>query len=175
MNDLLPEPRLEGSYRLARGRRIGFAEWGRADGVPVLWFHGTPGGRHQIAPDARRLAADMGIRLISLERPGIGGSSRHLYENIAEWADDVGTIVDRLGIDRFACVGLSGGGPYVLACAARSSRSHVCGRSARWRCTDIGGPTPSAADSSDFLPRSRRRSQPCAGHWATPCTLPCEL
>ena len=39
----LPEPRLEGSYRLARGRRIGFAEWGRAEGVPVLWFHGTPG------------------------------------------------------------------------------------------------------------------------------------
>jgi hypothetical protein len=38
MNDVLPEPRLEGSYRLARGRRIGFAEWGRADGVPVLWF-----------------------------------------------------------------------------------------------------------------------------------------
>jgi len=119
MHDLLPEPRLEGSYRLARGRRIGFAEWGRADGVPVLWFHGTPGGRHQIAPDARRLAADMGIRLISLERPGIGGSSRHLYDNIAQWAEDVGAIVDRLGIDGFACVGLSGGGPYVLACAAR--------------------------------------------------------
>jgi pimeloyl-ACP methyl ester carboxylesterase len=119
MNDVLPEPRLEGSYRLARGRRIGFAEWGRADGIPVLWFHGTPGGRHQIAPGARRLAAEMEIRLISLERPGIGGSSRHLYENVAGWAEDVGTIVDRLGIDRFACVGLSGGGPYVLACAAR--------------------------------------------------------
>ncbi|MGZ4211264.1 MAG: alpha/beta fold hydrolase, partial [Actinomycetota bacterium] len=49
------------------------------------------------------------------------------YGNVAEWAKDVGVVADRLGIDRFACVGLSGGGPYVLACAARYPDRMVAG------------------------------------------------
>jgi pimeloyl-ACP methyl ester carboxylesterase len=118
---------LEGSYQLAGDRRIGFAEYGRADGLPVFWFHGTPGGRGQIAPAARVVAQELGIRLIMLERPGIGDSTSHLYSSVEEWADDVGTIADHLGIDRFACVGLSGGGPYVLACASRFPDRMVSG------------------------------------------------
>jgi pimeloyl-ACP methyl ester carboxylesterase len=124
---VLPEPRLEGSYRLPGDRRLGFAEYGRADGVPIFWFHGTPGGRRQIAPEARVVAQDLGIRLIMLERPGIGDSTAHLYGTVTEWAADVGAIADRLGIERFACVGLSGGGPYVLACAARFPDRMVAG------------------------------------------------
>ena len=124
---VLPEPRIEGSYRLGAGRRIGFAEYGRAGGRPVFWFHGTPGGRRQIAPGARVMAQELGIRLIALERPGIGESTPFLYANIAGWADDVVRIADRLGIDRFACVGLSGGGPYVLGCAARAPDRMVAG------------------------------------------------
>jgi pimeloyl-ACP methyl ester carboxylesterase len=124
---VLPEPRLEGSYRLSGERQIGFAEYGRADGVPIFWFHGTPGGRRQIAPEARVVAQDLGIRLIVLERPGIGESTAHLYGHLAEWAVDVEVIADQLGIHRFACVGLSGGGPYVLACAARFPDRMVAG------------------------------------------------
>ena len=78
--------------------------------------------RHPRIGAARRL----GLRLIALERPGIGASTPHCYANIAAWADDVAEIADRLGIGRFACVGLSGGGPYVLACAARC-RTRVVG------------------------------------------------
>ena len=122
-----PEPRLEGSYRVGPGRRIGFAEYGRADGRPVFWFHGTPGGRRQIAPSTRVAACEMGVRLIALERPGIGESTPYLYANVAGWADDVTTIADRLGIGRYACVGLSGGGAYVLACAARAPGRMVAG------------------------------------------------
>lgn len=141
---MLPEPRLEGSYELSGARRLGFAEYGRADGVPIFWFHGTPGGRRQISPEARVVALELGIRLIMLERPGIGDSTAHLYRNLAEWAGDVGAIADRLGIERFACVGLSGGGPYVLACAARfperMTGGAVLGGVAPTRGTDaIGG------------------------------------
>jgi pimeloyl-ACP methyl ester carboxylesterase len=93
----------------------------------MFWFHGTPGGRRQIAPEARMVAQDLGIRLIVLERPGIGESTVHLYGHVAEWADDLEVIADQLGIDRFACVGLSGGGPYVLACAARFPGHMVAG------------------------------------------------
>jgi pimeloyl-ACP methyl ester carboxylesterase len=124
---VLPEPRLEGVYRLGPGRRIGFAEYGRPDGRVVFWFHGTPGGSRQVAPSARLAAQQRGIRLIALERPGIGQSTPHLYPNIAAWADDVGDIADRLGVGHFACVGLSGGGPYVLACAARHPQRMVAG------------------------------------------------
>ena len=117
---------LEGEYRLGE-RRIGFAEYGCAHGRVVFWFHGTPGGARQIAPVARATAQRLGIRLIALERPGIGASTPYLYPDIAGWAADVGEIADRLGIDRFACVGLSGGGPYVLACAARYPTRMVAG------------------------------------------------
>jgi pimeloyl-ACP methyl ester carboxylesterase len=124
--DVVLQPRLEGVYRLG-DRRIGFAEYGCANGRVVFWFHGTPGGSRQIAPLARTTAQRLGVRLIALERPGIGASTPHLYPDLGGWAADVGEIADRLGIDRFACVGLSGGGPYVLACAARDPERMVAG------------------------------------------------
>lgn len=135
------DPRLEGSYRLGRGRRIGFAEYGRADGRVVFWFHGTPGGSRQIAPAARVSAQRLGIRLIALDRPGIGHSTPHLYRSVAGWADDVVAIADRLGVGRFACVGLSGGGPYVLACAARHPQRMVAG-------VVLGGVAPTVGDEA---------------------------
>lgn len=116
MVEIVP-PYAEGTFRLACGRRVGFAEYGAPRGRPIFWFHGTPGGRGQIAPDARVVAREMGVRLISLERPGVGLSTRHLYENVTGWAHDVREIADCLELERFGVVGLSGGGPYVLACA----------------------------------------------------------
>jgi pimeloyl-ACP methyl ester carboxylesterase len=82
-----------------------------------LYFHGTPGARRQVPPDAGRAAADRGLRLISVERPGAGWSTPHLYSAVRDWAYDVADFARRLGLERFACVGLSGGGPYALACA----------------------------------------------------------
>ncbi len=123
----LPEPRLEGHYRVGPRRRIGFAEYGDPNGRVVFWFHGTPGGRRQISPQARVLAGERGIRLIVLERPGVGFSTRHLYDNVLGFADDVGIIADRLGVDRFAVTALSGGGPYALACAYRFPERMVAG------------------------------------------------
>jgi pimeloyl-ACP methyl ester carboxylesterase len=103
--------------KLADGRELGWAEYGNPNGRPVLWFHGTPGGRRQVPPDTTRVALERGLRVISVERPGTGYSTPHLYSAIRDWADDVAEFTKRLKIDRFACVGLSGGGPYALACA----------------------------------------------------------
>lgn len=113
----VPEPRAELSVDLADGRSIGVAEFGPADGRAILWFHGTPGGRRQVPPPARRLANTEGVRIIGVERPGVGTSTAHVHDNVAGWASDVEQVVDALGVDRFGLIGLSGGGPYVLACS----------------------------------------------------------
>jgi pimeloyl-ACP methyl ester carboxylesterase len=113
----LPPPRFEGSIRLDGGRRLGFAEFGPAAGRPLVWLHGTPGARRQIAPDARELAHERDVRIVCVERPGIGESTPHLFAAVVDFAADVERLCDALGIGRFAVAGLSGGGPYALACA----------------------------------------------------------
>jgi pimeloyl-ACP methyl ester carboxylesterase len=113
----LEEPRFEGSVRLRDDRRLGFAEYGPVTGRPLLWFHGTPGARRQIAPEARTLAHEHGVRIVCVERPGIGESTPHAYAALIDFADDIKQLCAALEIDRFAVAGLSGGGPYALACA----------------------------------------------------------
>ncbi len=115
----LLDPRLDGAVTLSDGRRVGFAEYGVSDGFPVLWFHGTPGARHQVPPLARSAAVEMGLRVVGVERPGIGLSTDHRHANVAGFAADIEALVDRLGFDEFGVVGLSGGGPYTLAVAHR--------------------------------------------------------
>ena len=112
-----PPPRLEGTIALADGRRLGFAEYGDPTGPLVLWFHGTPGARRQVPLIGRRAAEELGLRLVCLERPGVGDSTDHTYAHMRDWAPDVAQVADRLGHERFMVVGLSGGGPYALACA----------------------------------------------------------
>jgi len=110
-------PRIEGTVTLHDGRKLGFAEFGVPHGKPVFWLHGTPGARRQIPPEARAAAALRGVRLIGIDRPGVGDSTAHLYPSFLAWAADVAALADALGLGRFGLVGLSGGGPYVLACA----------------------------------------------------------
>ena len=109
-------PVVEGTVDVG-GRRLGFAEFGDPSGRPVFWLHGTPGASRQLAPLAKAHAADHGLRLIGLERPGVGSSTSFRYERIVDFAQDVARAADALDIDRFGVVGLSGGGPYTLACA----------------------------------------------------------
>src|SRR5262249_25526737 len=114
-------PRFEGAFVLGDGRKLGYAEFGPVEGRPILWFHGTPGARRQVAPVARTASWERGVRLIAVERPGIGASTPHAYRAVVEFADDVRQLTEGLGIERFAVVGLSGGGPYALACAHEMS------------------------------------------------------
>lgn len=111
-------PRYEGRVAVGDGRMLGIAEFGppRAEQT-VLWFHGTPGARRQIPEAARRIADERGVRVIGIDRPGVGLSTAHLYHQLIDVADDLEIALERLGIDRFTTVGLSGGAPYALAAA----------------------------------------------------------
>ncbi|MGN7778228.1 alpha/beta fold hydrolase [Mycolicibacterium sp. 22603] len=114
----IERPKLEGNVAVSADRQLGFAEFGDPQGRAIFWLHGTPGARRQIPAEARACAELEKIRLIGVDRPGIGSSTPHQYPNVLAFAADLGTIADTLGIDEFAVVGLSGGGPYTLAAAA---------------------------------------------------------
>jgi pimeloyl-ACP methyl ester carboxylesterase len=108
--------RQDNVLRLKDGRMLGYAEYGDPSGTPVFAFHGFPGSRitFRIADDAARRR---GVRIIAPDRPGMGLSTFQPGRNLLDWPQDVGELADALGIDRFAVAGVSGGGPYVAACA----------------------------------------------------------
>lgn len=109
-------PRLDSTITLPDGRRLAYAEWGDANGTPLFFFHGTPYSRLFCPDEAATMAA--GVRLITADRPGIGGSDILKARRIGDWPADVVALADALGIDRFAVVGWSAGGIYAAACAA---------------------------------------------------------
>jgi pimeloyl-ACP methyl ester carboxylesterase len=103
---------------LADGRRLGYDEYGPADGKPIFYFHGTPSSRKDwLALGNKDLPEKLGVRVIVPDRPGIGLSSFQLDRHIGDWYSDVVALADALEIERFAVFGYSGGGPYALACA----------------------------------------------------------
>jgi pimeloyl-ACP methyl ester carboxylesterase len=103
--------------RLADGRILQAQITGAADGQAVFLLHGALGSRLVHDPLAAA-AADVGIRLLSYDRPGYGGSTPQPGRTVADTAADVAAIADQLGVDRLAVWGESGGCPFALACAA---------------------------------------------------------
>ncbi len=89
---------------------------GEPDGPVVMYFHGTPGSRLDLC-FGEQLAAGRGVRLVSFDRPGYGGSTPAPF-GLASIAADGHAVADGLGVGRFATLGMSGGGPGALAAAA---------------------------------------------------------
>lgn len=119
---------------LRDGRRLGYAEYGAPGGEPGLYFHGHPGSR--LEPEfAEGAAAEAGVRIIALDRPGYGLSDFQPQRTILDWPSDVEEVADQLCLDDFAVLGSSGGGPYALACA-HELRERIT------RCGLVGGVGP---------------------------------
>lgn len=111
-------PRYEGRVAVGGGRYFGVAEFGPPTSEQsIVWFHGTPGARRQVPEAARRIADERGVRIIGIDRPGVGLSTPHLYHQLLDVTVDLEIALGRLGIGRFSTVGLSGGAPYALAAA----------------------------------------------------------
>ena len=106
------------TLRRPDGRTLGYAEFGAPSGTPVVSVHGYGDSRLTRHPDDF-LAANLGVRLITFDRPGIGLSDYRAARSVLDWADDVAILADHLGLSRFAVLGWSGGGPHALACAYR--------------------------------------------------------
>lgn len=137
------------------GRTLAACQWGPANGSPVFFLHGTLGGRflRHVQGEYERTR----LRVVTYDRPGFGGSTPQHGRTVADGAQDVLTIADRLGLDRFAVAGVSGGGPYALAVAAASPERVT-------RCaTIVSGPPLEAALGDelvgDLTPEAREELQ----------------
>jgi pimeloyl-ACP methyl ester carboxylesterase len=110
------EPELLGTTRLPDGRRLGWAQWGPRDGVPVLFFSGAAMGRSlSFGADA---LARLRVRLISVDRPGLGASDPAPGRTLDDWVTDVRHLVSALELPEFKLVGFSQGAVFAPACAA---------------------------------------------------------
>ena len=109
-------PLADTSITLSDGRRLAYTEWGKSDGFPVFYFHGTPHSRLWCPDEDATRSAN--VRLIAPDRPGIGLSHVKEARRYSDWPTDVLSLADALGVERFAVVGWSSGGPYAGACAA---------------------------------------------------------
>jgi pimeloyl-ACP methyl ester carboxylesterase len=104
------------TIRLSDGRTLAYLETGDREGRPVFYFHGGPGSRLQgLLFD--ELNRQLGIRMIAPDRPGYGLSDFQEDRGYLDWPNDVGELADHLGIDRFAVLGWSSGGPHAAAVA----------------------------------------------------------
>ncbi|MBE0569898.1 MAG: alpha/beta hydrolase [Deltaproteobacteria bacterium] len=101
------------------------SEYGRPGGRPVLYFHGLSGSRLE-ASFADGAANELGVRLVALDRPGMGLSGFRPDRKIPDIASDAAQLADALGIGRFAVMGVSAGAPYALACAIRLAERVTC-------------------------------------------------
>ncbi|MEU1077188.1 MULTISPECIES: alpha/beta hydrolase [unclassified Streptomyces] len=108
---------MRGRVRAADGRHLMVERFGDPRGRPVFLLHGTPGSRLGPAPRGMVLYQRR-MQLIAYDRPGYGGSDRLEGRSVADVVQDVKTIADSYGLERFAVVGRSGGAPHALACAA---------------------------------------------------------
>jgi pimeloyl-ACP methyl ester carboxylesterase len=110
------EPVVDAELTLSDGRNLAYCIWGDPNGRPLFLFHGSPGSR-LFAPDPATTEA-AGIRLITIDRPGYGGSHRRPGRQILDWPGDVAQLAHALGIQEFDVLGHSSGGPYALGCAS---------------------------------------------------------
>jgi len=103
---------------LEDGRRLGYADWGRRDGRPVLYLHGALGSPVRRCAATDRVLDELGVRYLLVQRPGFGGSDPCPGRTLRCLARDVDQLADHLDLgDDLHVLGVSAGGPYAAAVA----------------------------------------------------------
>lgn len=138
------EQRLDFTINLPDGRPLIVWAGGDPDGVPVIYFHGTPSSR-LLAVSGHDAAVRQGVRLIAANRPGYGAAP-DAPTSLSSVGEDTLVLADCLGLNRFAVLGVSGGGPYALASGAlapdRVVAVGVVAGIGPWRLIDPAGSNP---------------------------------
>ena len=121
--------------KLSDGRTLGYAEYGSLRGVPVFYFHGFPGSRLEAAIVEDELV-DLDMHLVAIDRPGMGLSAYQQKRTILDFPEDVQELAEYLGFENYGVLGVSGGGPYALACACKVPSETLTG------CAVVSGSGP---------------------------------
>jgi pimeloyl-ACP methyl ester carboxylesterase len=118
---------MDRTFKLSDGRELSFAEYGDLSGQPLFFFHGGPGSRLQ-GRFFEETAKTNHIRLIAVDRPGMGKSDFLPGRTILDTAKDIVELGYELGLKKFGVLGWSAGGPHALACAyAIPDKLSFCG------------------------------------------------
>jgi pimeloyl-ACP methyl ester carboxylesterase len=102
---------------LEGGGCLAYAEYGAAGGVPVFFCHGWPSSR-TMAELTDSAARDLGVRIISADRPGIGESAFQLNRKLLDWPGVLEKLADHLQVEQFHILAISGGAPYAYVAAS---------------------------------------------------------
>jgi pimeloyl-ACP methyl ester carboxylesterase len=129
--------------RLPDGRHLDVRITGPADGLPLVFHHGTPGAGTPLQA-VERSAHERGLRLLTTSRPGYGDSTRQAGRRVVDVVADTNAVLAAVGTDVCLVAGWSGGGPHALACAARLAPAAAA-------AVVIAGVAPYDADGLDFL------------------------
>jgi len=151
----------ENLIELENNAVIAFEEYGDANGVPVIFCHGWPSSR-TMARLTDEPARDLGIRIVSPDRPGISASSLQPDRKLTDWPRLVERMADHLGIRDFRMLGISGGAPYAMRLPWHCRSA--CGRSqssvALLPSRNLGTP----ADCSRFTAGCWHSTEPDRGY-----------
>lgn len=104
---------------LPDNRQLAYAEYGSPDGYPLLYFHGGGSSRLEPLLLGDEVFSRLGLRVIAPDRPGIGQSDFQAKRGFSDWVKDVEILADELRLDKFSVLGISAGGGYAAACAAK--------------------------------------------------------
>lgn len=135
---------VERVLELRDGRRLGYGVVGGRSATTVFHLHGAIGAPLSPSPDLQRLVSELGVRFVTVYRPGFGSSSDQPGRSMLDHAEDVCQLADTLDVGRMAIVGVSAGGPYALACA-HALGARVTGVAAISSMAPSGAPCRSAA------------------------------
>ena len=91
---------------------------GEQGATPVLFCHGLADSRLSARLFAQA-AGELGLRLVAPDRPGVGGTDPRRLRRLADWVEDAALVLDAVGAGPVALLGVSAGGPFAAACAAR--------------------------------------------------------
>jgi pimeloyl-ACP methyl ester carboxylesterase len=126
-----------------KGRTLEVELSGPDAGRPLIFHNGTPTAGRMFAPMVAQ-GAERGVRHIAYSRPGYGDSERDAGRTVADCVLDVAAIADELGVERFLTVGVSGGGPHALACAALLPERTIA-------AATLAGVAPASAGGLDWF------------------------